>query len=485
MQTLSDIISYINSRPDSEKGRLFEILCLYFLKHDTLQQNHFSSAWLWKFWPGNEGKTDTGIDIAAKILDSDSPSVSFCAVQCKFRQDDSAITKSEIDSFLSLSSKAQFSERILFTLTGNLSRHALDSITNQNPPVKLLTLQHLEASSIDWSSFSFSSPENVSYTAKTLLTHQVKAVNDVMKGFSQHDRGRLIMACGTGKTFTSLKIAEKLAGKGGLVLVLVPSISLLNQTLLAWSYDHDENIPLQSFAVCSDSTVGRYAGDDSYDDLPLSDLAIPPTTDADTLLRKYSPDSEKMTVIFSTYQSLHVLSEAQKKGFPNFGIVICDEAHRTAGITLSGQNDSLFRKIHDASFIRSRKRLYMTATPKVYGDDDESKAAIKQKAQDRSAVLYDMDDPEIFGPVFHWLTFSQAVEQNLLADYKVIVFMTTKHNPSDPDLPSVIQGVRKALAKDISPEDYDFIETDSSPMHRAVAFSNTIKASEQFAKDFM
>ena len=481
MQTLNDIITSIHSNSDSEKGRLFEILCLYFLKHDTLQQNHFSGAWLWKFWPGNNGNPDTGIDIVAKVSDSDS----FCAVQCKFRQDDSAITKSELDSFLALSSKAQFSQRILFTLTGSLSGHALDSITGQVPPVKLLTLQHLEASSINWDSFSFSSPENVSYSVKSLLPHQITAVDDVMKGFTQHDRGRLIMACGTGKTFTSLKIAERLSGTGGIVLVLVPSISLLNQTLLAWSYDHDENIPLRAFAVCSDSTVGRYStDDDTYDDMPLSELAIPPTTEADDLIQKYTPDAETMTVIFSTYQSLQVVSDAQKSGFPDFHITICDEAHRTAGITLSGQSDSLFRKIHDSSFIRSHKRLYMTATPKVYGDDDSAKARIKQQAQDRSAILYDMDDTAIFGPVFHWLTFSQAVEQNLLADYKVIVFMTMKKDPHDSDLPSMIQGVRKALAKDISPEDYDFIETDKSPMHRAVAFSNTIQQSKDFTKMF-
>ena len=227
MQTLTDIISYINTQPESEKGRMFEVLCLYFLKHDTIQQEKYSGAWLWKFWPGNEGKPDIGIDIAAKISDSDS----FCAVQCKFRHDDSTITKAEIDSFLAASSKSQFSERILFTLTGKFGGHAPETLAGQNPPVKLLTLQHLEASSIDWSAFSFSSPENVSYTAKTLLPHQVKAVDDVMKGFREHDRGRLIMACGTGKTFTSLKIAERLAGRGGLVLVLVPSISLLNQTL--------------------------------------------------------------------------------------------------------------------------------------------------------------------------------------------------------------------------------------------------------------
>ena len=103
------------------------------------------------------------------------------------------------------------------------------------------------------------------------------------------------MACGTGKTFTSLKIAERLAGAGGIVLVLVPSISLLNQTLLAWSYDHDEHIPLRAFAVCSDSTVGRYsADDDTYDDMPLSELAIPPTTEADDLIQKYTPDAETM-----------------------------------------------------------------------------------------------------------------------------------------------------------------------------------------------
>ncbi len=511
MQTLSDIISYIRTQPDSEKGRLFESLCLYFLKHDTLQQNLYSDAWLWKFWPGNNSNPDTGIDIVAKVCDSDSssavsgdvqhnlandddttiPSASFCAVQCKFRQDDSTIIKSEIDSFLAASSKAIFSQRIIFSLTGNFGGHAPQTLTGQTPPVKLLTLSDLEASSIDWSAFSFDSPENVSYSVKELLPHQIKAVDDVMQGFSQHDRGRLIMACGTGKTFTSLKIAERLAGAGGLVLVLVPSISLLNQTLLAWSYDHDKNIPLRAFAVCSDDTVGR-----DSEDLKLSDLAIPPTTNAADLLKTYSHNPESMTVIFSTYQSLHVIhdaqnqpvdgdahTDAQKNVLPDFDIVICDEAHRTAGITLSGQDDSLFRKIHDPEYIHSLKRLYMTATPKVYGDNQDSKAAIKQKAQDRSAILYDMDNPEIFGPVFHWLTFSQAVEQNLLADYKVIVFMTTKHSPTDPDLPAMIQGVRKALAKDISPEDYDFIETDPPPMHTAVAFSNTITNSKAFTEN--
>lgn len=460
MQTLNDIVSGIRTKPD--KGRLFEALCLYFLTHDTFWQSRFSDAWLWHTWPGNNAKPDTGIDIVAKLTDSDS----LCAVQCKFRESDSSITKAEIDSFLATSSKSHFSERILFTLTPNFGPHAQDALTGQNPPVRVLTLADLQASSIDWSAF----PEHSTYSPKSLFPHQSEAVNAVINGFNNHNRGKLIMACGTGKTFTSLKVAEHLAGIGGFVLVLVPSISLLNQSLLAWNYDHDENIPMKSYAVCSDSTVGNKLYPD--EDLKFSDLAIPPTTDAKNLMRDFSQDTQAMTVIFSTYQSLEVIHEAQASGLPEFDLVICDEAHRTAGTT----QESYFRRIHDDSFIHSQRRLYMTATPKIFTEN------LKAKAKDENILLCSMDDEEIYGPTFHRLSFSDAVNGGLLTDYKVMIFMIAKGHKEDPDSDTMLQGVIKALAKDISPADYDFIESDAAPMTKAVAYSSTIKNSQAFAK---
>ncbi len=467
MQTLNDIINIIRRTPEpTDKGRLFESLCLYFLTHDTFWQQRFSDVWLWSTWPGNNAKHDTGIDLVAKLTDSDSS----CAIQCKFRDSDSPISKGEIDSFLSASSKAPFSQRILFTLTPNFGTHAQDTLNGQIPPVSVLTLADLQASNIDWSGF----PENSAHTHKSPFPHQTTAINDVINGFTQHDRGKLIMACGTGKTFTSLKIAENLAGKGGLILVLVPSISLLNQSLLAWNYDHDQNIPMKSYAVCSDDTVGKKFYPD--EDLKFSDLAIPPTTNTEDLMRNFTQDPEAMTVIFSTYQSLHVIHEAQALGLPEFDLVICDEAHRTAGSTPDGTEESYFRKIHDDSFIHSRRRLYMTATPKIFTEN------LKAKAKDENILLCSMDDENIYGPTFHRLSFSDAVKNDLLTDYKVMIFMIPKAHKEEPKDEAMLQGVIKALAKDISPVDSDFIESDPAPMTKAVAYSSTIKNSQDFAK---
>lgn len=393
MSALDSIIEKINASTD--KGTLFEKLCLCFLRNDPTQQQRFSDVWPWREWPLNNGEPDTGIDIVARVRDSES----YCAVQCKFREDDSSITKAEIDSFLALSSKEIFSARILFSLTDNFNTNARNAIKGQSPQVTQITRTALEASSIDWSTFDFSKPGHVSHIVKTLRKHQINAINDVLNGLAKHDRGKLIMACGTGKTFTSLKIAEKFAGKGGVVLVLVPSISLMNQTVIAWNNDHDNKLPLIQFAVCSDSTVGRYP----EEDLSPADLAYEATTDAESLISTWNEKkthiSESMTVIFSTYQSLHKVKELQDNGFPVFDLAICDEAHRTAGVSQNNSNDDTnFQLIHDGSFIHARKRLYMTATPKVFGDTPARKEAIRKKAEENNAVLYSMDDGENLRP---------------------------------------------------------------------------------------
>lgn len=479
MSALKNIIRKIQCTEDNkDKGLMFEKLCLYFLMHDKIYAPKFSDIWLWSQWPGNNGMSDTGIDIVAKFTEGDS----YCAVQCKFRSDDSTISKGEIDSFMALSSKSIYSQRILFALTDDFTGNAKDSLTDQKPPVKVITLSTLEESSIKWEEFNFENLSHVKYKVKVLLPHQVKAVDDVLNGLANHDRGKLIMACGTGKTFTSLKIAERYAGRGSNILVLVPSISLLNQSIKSWNYDHDENLPLISLPVCSDSTAGY-----EPEDLKPQDLTITPTTNAANLIQKWQNakgKNESMCVIFSTYQSLSVIHEAQEKGFPMFDLIICDEAHRTAGVTPEGKKDSYFRAVHNNTFIRSKKRLYMTATPRIFGDTQQKKAELKKKADENNAVLYSMDNEKIYGPDFHTLSFKEAVKAELLTDYKVIIFMVEKLSTDDPDLPAKIEGVYKALAKDISPSDFDFIKGDEKPMKRAVAFSNTIAASKDFKINF-
>lgn len=481
MSALDSIIQTINE--SSDKGTLFEKLCLYFLRNDPTQQSRFSQVWLWREWPLNNGEPDTGIDIVARLRDSES----YCAVQCKFREYDSSITKAEIDSFLALSSKEIFSARIIFSLTDNFNSNARNAIKNQNPQVKIFTLKTLQESSIDWSTFEFSDLYKVSYKAKEHRKYQDDAINAVLNGLANHDRGKLIMACGTGKTYTSLKIAEKFAGKGGVVLVLVPSISLMNQTVIAWNNDHDKNIPLIQFAVCSDSTVGKNGYPE--EDLSPADLAFPATTTVKDIMsawHKQTHISESMTVIFSTYQSLQKVKELQDNNFPAFDLAICDEAHRTAGVSNSSNNDDAnFQLIHDDSYITARKRLYMTATPKVFGDTPERKAAIRKKAQEHNAVLYSMDDEKIYGPEFHRLSFSQAVDAKLLADYKVMIFMVKEEESKELTDRAKLEGICTALAKDVQQEDYDFIQSDKAPMKRAVNFTSTIDESEDFfTKEF-
>ncbi len=225
------------------------------------------------------------------------------------------------------------------------------------------------------------------------------------------------MACGTGKTFTSLKIAETIAGQGKRVLFLVPSLALISQTIREWT--EDTEVPLRSFAVCSDTQVGkRRKNKNDALEFDSSDLALPATTDAKELASKAGKVShDLMTVVFSTYHSIQVISDAQKKyDLPEFDLIICDEAHRTTGAVLgTDKRESEFIKVHDNSIIRGKKRLYMTATPKIFTDK------LKKKADASDAVLASMDDETLYGKQLHHYTFAEAVDNELLTPYKIVV----------------------------------------------------------------
>jgi predicted helicase len=469
------------STSESDKGSKFERLIAEYMRTDPLYAEQFSDVYLWQDWPGRGGKHDTGIDIVAV----DRLTGGNVAVQCKFYDPHHSIAKPDIDSFLSASGKDGFTQRIIISTTDKWNLHAEDSLQGQQVPVRRIGLADLEASPIDWDAFDWAKPEDlpVSTEKKVLRAHQVRAVADVTAGFETSDRGKLIMACGTGKTFTSLRLAEQLAGAGKSVLFLVPSISLLSQTLREWTLE--ASLPLASIAVCSDKKATVRS---KSEDISAVDLALPSTTNVATLEARWRlalGQTASMTVVFSTYQSIDVIAQAQKVGeLPPFNLIVCDEAHRTTGTTLSGEDESAFVRIHNQGYIAGRKRLYMTATPRIY--DDSSKA----KAGEANAVIASMDDESVFGPEFHRLGFGEAVSKGLLSDYKVLVLAVDETAVSRTfqvqlseggelrlDDAAKIVGCWNGLAKRGAME-HSFA-ADPQPMRRAVAFAGTIADSKR------
>ncbi|MDD2799911.1 MAG: DEAD/DEAH box helicase family protein [Methylococcales bacterium] len=368
MSALQDLLaSHRNeSKTEREKGTYFELLIKDFLKNDPTYSPQFSDVWTYAEWSNLQGidSRDTGIDLVAKQSEEEG----FCAIQCKFYDANHKMQKSDLDSFFTASGKKEFTRRLIVDTTRrDWSEHAEAALRGQKIETQRIGLNELENSPIDWSVYTPNKAAKLK-AKKELREHQVSALNAVKNGLAEADRGKLIMACGTGKTFTGLKIAESLAGSSKQVLFLVPSLSLMSQTITEWTIE--SALPLRSFAVCSDNQVGKSKNGDDLADINIHDLSYPATTDAKKLAEKLAhPHDGEMTVIFSTYQSIQVISEAQKKyGLPAFDLIICDEARRTSGATLDGENESNFVKIHDQDFIAGAKRLYMTATPRIFGD---------------------------------------------------------------------------------------------------------------------
>lgn len=479
---MSDLKRLLNtyrniSHSEREKGTYFEDLIQSYLLNEPFYKDTYSEVLAFSEWahrnnlPGN----DTGIDLVGLTFENETH-----AIQCKLYAENYTLQKKDIDSFFTASGKKIFSQRIIVSTTNKWSKNAELSLEDQVPPVTKIDLSDLENSLIDWSAYQPGKPITLK-AKKTLRPHQTRALNDVKKGLESADRGKLIMACGTGKTFTSLKIAETIAGKNSKVLFLVPSLSLLSQTLTEWTQECD--LPLHSFAVCSDSDVGKKQKDSDLVKTYIHELQYPATTDSSKLAKKIKEkhDTEHMTVVFSTYHSIGVISEAQLLyDLSDFDLIICDEAHRTTGVTFLGDDESSFVKVHDNSIIKANKRLYMTATPRIYGD------GAKVKADNESVTLCSMDNESLYGKQLHLITFSRAVSLDLLVDYKVIVLaveeshvsrklqtlLSDENNQIKVDDAAKIVGCWKALSKMDLQED---LANDSQAMKRAVAFCQVIE----------
>ena len=480
-----------------DQGDRLERLTKEFLTKDSIQSRLYKKVYLWKDWDGRENFGDIGIDLVAENVDG-----GVTAIQCKFYDEHSTIAKEHIDSFISASGRKPFTHRIIVSTTDKWSKNAEKMLEEQRFPVQRMGLQTFRDSNIDWSTYSLDDPgeQQVGYKPhKELRPHQDIAITRTLKGLQKDDRGQLIMACGTGKTFTAIRLAEKFAEQNGghaRVLFMVPSLALMSQSISEFSNEIEG--PFHAYAVCSDSKVGREKkrGGANADlaDLRVEDLQLPATTDGAELAAAMNanPLDEGLEVVFSTYHSIDAVSEAQAAGIGEFDLIICDEAHRTTGVTLADESESNFVKIHDDKWVAGRKRVYMTATPKIFNEDT------KFQASEKAAVLCSMDDMDTFGPVFYRIGFGEAVEKGLLTDYKVLVLgvsesqiatsfqnlLADESNELAIDDVAKLVGCWNGLAKRRSGELEASFGDDIAPMKRAVAFSRSIKDSQKIEREF-
>lgn len=487
---------------EREKGTKFERLMRSWLLTDP-RYNELEKVWLWEDFPGRKdfGGTDTGIDLVAKTEMGD-----YWAIQCKCYAEDAVIDKPAVDSFLATSSRTfsnevtfqttRFAKRIWISTTNHWGSNAEEAIRHQDPPFSRVGLIDLNSSCVDWQKLMDGlTGTSALVEGKKPRKHQLDAISKAYTHYiiDGNDRGKLIMACGTGKTYTSLLITEQLLNGKGLVLFMVPSIALLGQSLNAWSADAKK--PIKSVCICSDSKASRKI-QNKYDDMDDSvvDLAVPASTSPQSIasqLKKYR-SHDGLVVVFSTYQSIDAVSAAQQEilsetdgEYGVFDFIICDEAHRTTGVKLSDKDESNFTKIHSNDNVQGRKRLYMTATPRLYGE------SAKIKASEKDCILCSMDDKALYGDEFYRVNFSYAVQNGLLTDYKVLVLTvgeddvpenikrdvtdtTTELNFDDT---SKLIGVINGLSKMIQGDDHRTWDADPHMMRRAVAFCSSIDRS--------
>lgn len=479
------------ARNTRELGDYFEALVRAYFEHDDTQVQLYDRILAYRDWVAERDSeasaSDTGIDLVAHIRGSADD---WCAIQCKCFAADHRIQRRDIDSFFTESGRRPFTRRILVDSTKLPLGANAQSLFNEAEayvPAYRIGLNDLEASRIDWSAFGRHQQIRLKARKKP-RPDQREALDAIHHGFAAHDRGKLIMACGTGKTLVALKAAEERAGAGGRVLLMVPSLALMAQSVTEWS--NDSELPLRSFAVCSDVQVGKRAAKDDTD-LARHDLAFPATTSGRRLAEQASNnDDSALTVVFATYQSIQAVIEAQNQGLPDFDLIICDEAHRTTGVTLAEDADETdFVRVHDNDQVRAAKRLYMTATPRIYTD------RVKSKAVEGGHELATMDDEAKYGPLFFHRGFSWAVENELLTDYKVIILamdeglvsrglqkaLSADDNELALDDASRIIGCYKALAKQGLQSELAF---DPQPMRRALAFCRDIKCSKLIESEF-
>lgn len=492
MATFDDLVNQIDNNLDNQRdrGTAFEKMVVAYLKNEPTYKQKFSDVWMLNEVPAEYhiSKRDTGVDIVAKDYAGN-----LTAVQAKYYK--GKVGKDTINSFVAEMGKSYYSSGLLVSSTDQWNKNAEAALENNTKPITRIGLSQLRHAHFNWEKFSFAKENDLSKKEhKEPHKYQKTAISNSVAYFKDHDRGKLIMAPGTGKTFTSLKIAEALMNDQKkhqfYVLYLVPSIQLLTQTLFNWNNDVSDGIHMTSFSVVSDNKANKKKGKDD-DTLGAKDIGFEPTTNVEELVKNFNYTNQidtgnEMTVVFSTYQSIDVIHKAQEQGIPEFDLIVADEAHRTTGATKLGE-DSAFTEVHSNKNVKGKLRLYQTATPKIYD------ANAKRKAEENSIVVSSMDDEERYGEEIFRFKFEDAVSQGYLTDYKVTVLavsesyinkdmqrvMAADNQLKVDDIGKII-GVWNAMVKRNGMTG----EITGAPMKRAIAFTDKIKHSKAISEEF-
>ena len=438
MASFDQLLSSLSADP-SKKGKRFEHFAKWFLENDPAWSTKVAQVWLWDDYPDKWQRRELGTDLVCRFHNGEH-----WAIQAKCYDEKYSLNKADIDSFLSDSSRKSIHGRILIATTDKLGPNLNETLKGQEKPVVRILLNDLQSSALSY-------PEHIDQLRAHIVRvpfkpreHQSEAIAAVTKDLASNARGQLIMACGTGKTLTALWVKE--AMKAQTTLVLVPSLSLLSQTLKEWTANRTDNFI--ALCVCSDDTVGKREDAAKYD---VEDLAFPVTTDAQEIAKFLSRSAPK--VIFSTYQSSPQIAKAQvDHKLPSFDLVVADEAHKCAGKVSED-----FGAVLDGQKLRADKRLFMTATPRLFS------AHTARLAADRGVDVVSMDDVNVFGAICHKLSFSDAIKRDLLSDYRVVIV-----GVDDPTITEFIQD-RELLKTETG------IETDAESLAAEIGLLKVIK----------
>lgn len=515
----ADLIIQISDQSSTTRaaGTRWEQVVVSFLSTDPLYRRRFASVEPFADWAARDAARgtaqDRGVDLIATRHDG-----KLAAIQCKFTSDISKkLSKGAVDSFLANTESRDYAERLVVFSGFEVTRHLEEQLAaDREIPVQLLAGKVLSQANVTWGELTAIETGMLARRPlKTIRPHQRKAVDKAKAELAKaaETRTKLVMACGSGKTYTSLILAEEIAGPGRRVLYAVPSIALLGQTMRSWAEEEDREgrgVKHSYIGVCSDPKTGKRGGDGT-DASDLAQMEFSVTTDPDKIhqaLCQPIPE-DTMQVVFCTYQSLPQIRQAQSRGAPGFFLALADEAHRTTGVendkpkampsfaTASSNGElpqvSPFQLIHN--HIKAQKRVYMTATPKVFSE--ASKA--RKSAQNRA--VWSMDDPEIFGETCHELSFSKAITKDLLSDYKVVLAQSPASLCQDvlakflntPEAQELDEKDAQLLTEGVVAQMiglYNTLRGNSddragwAPLYKTIVYTNRIVDSKRFAAVF-
>lgn len=445
-----------------QKGAQFERVCKWFLENDPIYQPLLRRVWLWGDWPGRQG-IDAGIDLVAENHEGQ-----LWAIQAKAYDPAYSISKRDVDKFVAESSRSKFTHRLLIATTDK--RHHIATRLMDDLSIPFIGLTQLREADgyLDWPAAPAVLRPSEPSKSKKPYEYQRSAIGDVVKGFKTADRGQLIMACGTGKTLTAWFIKERLAAER--TLVLVPSLSLLKQTMREWQTANPKK-PFPALPVCSDETAGSLGEDAAVSH--TSDLGVPVTTDP-TEIAEFLRKRSGPRVVFSTYQSSPQIAAALRLGrVPAFDLIVADEAHRVAGPVSSD-----FATVLDGAAIKGKRRLFMTATPRYFT------GRVLSAAMEVDYEVASMDDETRFGAVFHQLTFSEAIERDLLTDYQVAIIGvddTTYRDWAERGMLVTLDGKKNTDARSLAGQIGLAKAMKKFDLHRVISFHSRVKAATEFA----